>query len=139
MRGQNAPSSNIFILCTLLYSMVYFRVECVVNHDTFMYGVVCPKTGTTLKDGVAIYHPLGNMSFTKGFSKADPLYSERWMLCRIFPKGCSNFAPLYLVRMLHPRSQLVCHEMRRTPHGANHSSLITVPNKGMPRNRASLF
>lgn len=24
------------------------------------------------------------------------------------------------------------------PHGANHSSLITVPNKGMPRNRASL-
>lgn len=28
--------------------------------------------------------------------------------------------------------------MRRTPHRTNHSSPITVPNKGMPQNRASL-
>ena len=41
------------------HPMVLFRAEGVVNHDTFMYGVVRPEIGTTLKDGVAIYHPIG--------------------------------------------------------------------------------
>ena len=45
------------------HPMVHFRAEGVVNHDTFMYGVVRPEIGTTLKDGVAIYHPIGRYEF----------------------------------------------------------------------------
>ncbi len=39
--------------------MVYFRAEGVVNHDTLLYGVVRPEIESTLEDGVAIYHPIG--------------------------------------------------------------------------------
>ena len=47
-------------------------------------------------------------------------------------KGSSNFAPLYFVRILHPRFQLVCREMRRTSMEQTIPPLLLYQTKGCP-------
>ena len=138
MRGQNAPSSNIFILCTLLYSMVYFRVECVVNHDTFMYGVVCPKTGTTLKDGVAIYHPIGQYEFHKRVFQSGPPLLRTMDVVSYLSKGVLKFRTPLLRKDAAPSIPTGMSRNTTYPHGTNRSSphyctkQRDAPKQGIP-------
>ena len=75
--------------------------------------------GLILEDGVAIYYPIRRYNFSpqkKGGS----------------PKGCANLAPLYFKRILHPRFQLVCREMRRNPMEQTIPSPLLYQTKGCP-------
>ena len=56
----------------------------------------------------------------------------------ISPKGVLKFRTPLLHKDAAPSIPTGMLRNATYPHGANHSSPITVPNKGMPRNRASL-
>lgn len=88
-----------------------------MNHDTPVYVWYALKKDLPWKMGWQYTTPSGDI---------------------ISPKGVLKFRTPLLHKDAAPSIPTGMLRNATYPHGANHSSPITVPNKGMPRNRASL-
>lgn len=129
MSGQTPPHR----ILPGLHPMVYFRADGVVNHDTLVYGVVCPEIGTTLEDGVAIYHPIGRYELHKrDFQSGIPLlgtiamvyYSSKGVLEVRTPLLRKNAASSILTGMSRNATY---------PYRTKRSSPITATKRDAPK------
>ena len=102
---QHRNSSIISMFCLFL----------ILHHEGYAY-VVRIKKDSSWKMGWQYTTPSGNIIFPQ----------------KRGAKGVLKFRTPYFVRILHPRFQLVCHEMRRTPMEQTTSPSLLCQTKGCP-------